>query len=294
MDEQEKYGKVTWVLVYIFFLNIAVALIKLFFGLLAGSISMIADSFHSFFDSTSNIIGLVAIRIASKPPDQDHPYGHSKYENFATIAIASLIFLASIEIIRGAGQRLFSGDYSTLNISAITFMAMIVTVVINYLVARYEKRKGVELSSPFLEADAMHTRTDIYVSISVLFGFLMVKMGYPIFDPAVAIFIVVLIVKMGYGIIKQSSVVLCDMSTLDEAKIYAVVLAVKGVEGCHKIRTRGSESNIYIDLHIKVNPDVPIKDAHEISHKVVDEIKRSFNGIKDVIVHAEPNERRLK
>ncbi|MBM3308694.1 MAG: cation transporter [Candidatus Altiarchaeales archaeon] len=289
MDEKEKYGKISGVLIYIFFLNIAVALIKFLFGLLAGSISMIADSFHSFFDSTSNIVGLIAIRIASKPPDKDHPYGHNKYENFATIAIAVLIFFASFEILKGAGSRLLSGDYSTLHISAITFTAMVITVVINYLVSKYERKKGVELASPFLEADSMHTRTDIYVSLSVLFGFLMVKLGYPVFDPVVAVFIVVLIVKMGYGIIKQSSVVLCDTSTLDEAKIYAVVLSVDGVEDCHKIRTRGSENNIYLDLHIKVGPNVPIKKAHEISHKVVDETKKKFSGIKDVVVHTEPS-----
>ncbi|MFH1125764.1 MAG: cation diffusion facilitator family transporter [Candidatus Altiarchaeota archaeon] len=286
---EESYKKVRWVLIYIFFLNIAVALIKLVFGLIANSLSMVADSFHSFFDSTSNIVGLIAVHISSKPPDKDHPYGHKKYEDFATIAIAALIFFACIEILQSAWGRLASNDYSPLNIQLITVVAMVVTLVINYLVARYEKRKGEELYSPFLEADSMHTQTDIYISLSVLGGFLVIQMGYPIMDPLIAIFIAFLIVKMGYRIIKQSSVVLCDTSMLDEAAVRKIVATVNGVENCHKIRTRGSKDNIYLDLHIWVKPDLPVGRAHEISHKVIDEIKRNFSGVKDVVVHVEPS-----
>lgn len=284
----EKYGKVRLVLIQIFFLNIAVALIKLFFGLLAGSLSMIADSFHSFFDSTSNIVGLIAVRVASKPPDKDHPYGHKKYENFATIVIAVLIFLACIEILESAVGRLLSDEYSTLNIGALTVAAMVATIIINYMVARYEKRKGVELCSPFLEADSVHTQTDIYISISVLASFLAVKMGYPVLDPIVAMLIAVLIVKMGYGILKQSSVVLCDTSMLDESKVCSIVKNVEGVVDCHKIRTRGGKENIYVDLHIQVDKNLPLERAHKISHKVIDEIKKTFKGVNDVVVHIEP------
>ena len=284
----ENYRKVRLVLIHIFLLNIAVALIKLVFGLMAASLSMVADSFHSFFDSTSNIVGLIAIRIASKPPDRDHPYGHKKYEYLATMAIAILIFLASIEILEGAGRKILSNDYSSLDIMALTVIAMAVTIVVNYLVARYERKKGLELSSPFLEADSLHTRTDIYISTSVLGGFLLIKMGYPMLDPILAIFIGISIVKMGYEIIKKSSTVLCDMSMLDENKVGTIAKEVRGVNYCHKIRTRGSKDNIYIDLHIHVDPKLSIDKAHEISHNVESKIKKSFKGVKDVVVHIEP------
>lgn len=286
---EENYRKVRWVLLYILVLNLAVAFAKLLFGLLAGSVSMIADSFHSFFDSTSNVIGLVAINIASKPPDQDHPYGHKKYEDFATIGIAVLIFFACIEILRSAWSRLSSGDYSSLDIQLATVGVMAATIIINYLASNYERRKGVELSSPFLEADAMHTRTDIYISLSVLVGFLAIELGYPVFDPLVAILIAGLIVRMGYGIIKQSSVVLCDTSMLDEASVREIVQNVQGVENCHHVRTRGGKDSIHLDLHIRVDPKLPIDKAHEISHMVEHEIKSSFKGVRDVVVHIEPD-----
>ena len=286
---EENYKQVRWVLAYIFFLKILVALIKLVFGSIAGSLSMIADSFHSFFDSTSNVIGLIAIKIASKPPDRDHPYGHSKYESFATIAIAILIFLACFELLQGAWSRLSSGDYSGLNIEAITVAAMIVTIVVNILVAGYERKKGVQLSSPFLEADSMHTKTDIYVSVSVLASFLLAKAGYPIFDPIVAVFIAAIIVKTGFDIIKSSSSVLCDTSMLDEAKVMAIVSSVNGVKNCHRIRTRGSEGEVYVDLHIWVDSNLPIGKAHEISHQVEKELRKNFPSVKDVVVHTEPS-----
>ena len=285
----ENYSKVRQVLISIFFLNLLVAAIKIFFGLLAGSLSMVADSFHSFFDSTSNLVGLVAVGIASKPPDKEHPYGHKKYEYLATVAIAALIFLACFEILQSAGSRLLDGDYSSLHIGFATVCAMLVTIAINYFVASYEKKKGVELCSPFLEADSMHTQTDIYVSLSVLASFVFVELGYPILDPLVAVLIAVLIVKMGYSIVQQSSFVLCDASVLDEKKVHTVVLGVAGVNSCHSIRTRGSKEHVYVDLHIMVDPNLPIEAAHEISHNVEDKIKKSFSGVDDVVVHVEPS-----
>jgi cation diffusion facilitator family transporter len=285
----ENYGEIRRVLVYVLFLNLLVAALKFIFGSLAGSVSMVADSFHSFFDSTSNIIGLIAINVASKPPDRDHPYGHRKYENFATMGIAALIFFACIEILQGAWSRLSSGGYSSINIQPATVVVMAATIAINYMVSAYERRKGVELHSPFLEADAMHTKIDIYISISVLVGFIVINAGYPVFDPLGAVVIAILIVKMGYEIIKQSSTVLCDVSMLDENSVREVVQKVQGVENCHNVRTRGGEDNIHLDLHIWVDSKLPIDKAHDISHSVEHEIKKAFKGVRDVVVHIEPD-----
>ncbi len=287
MENGEEYRKkVNWILIYILFLNLAVVILKAIFGFLANSLSMLADALHSTFDSLSNIIGLIFIKIASKPPDPGHPYGHKKYETFATIIIAGFIFLTCFEVVQSAINRLI--EKTTPEINAITVFVMITVLVINIFVSRYEHRRGVELNSPILITDSMHTKSDIYASISVLLGFIFIKLGFPYVDSLIALFIVFLIGKVGYGIIKSSSGVLCDTSAIAPAEIEKVVKKIRGVESCHKIRTRGSKNEIFVDLHIELDPSTPFKDAHTISHKVQEELKRKFPNIHDIVVHLEP------
>ena len=282
----ERYKEIKSVLIYVLILNLLVAAAKLIFGFLANSLSMMADAAHSFFDSMSNIIGLVAIRIASKPPDKEHPYGHAKYENFATIGIAILIFLVCIEIIRGAIARFLNPVRPDIEI--VTFIIMIITLAVNLFISRHESKKGEELNSYFLMADATHTKTDVFVSISVILGFFAVELGYPVFDSIIALVIALLIGKMGYEIIKQSSDVLCDTSKIDEERIRNIISKIPGVGNCHKIRTRGTENDIYIDLHLIMDPHISVEDGHNISHKVIEKLKSEIKEIKDVTVHIEP------
>lgn len=284
--ESKRYGEIRFVLIYVLFLNLAVAVAKLVFGFMANSLSMIADSLHSFFDSTSNIIGLVAIKISAKPPDSNHPYGHSKYETLATIGIAALVFMACFEIVEGAVNRLRSPVSP--DIELITFTVMFATLFTNILVSRYEKKRGEELKSPFLVADAMHTRTDVFASSVVIVGFLAVKLGYPIIDPIAALFIAFLIGKMGYSIVRESSDILCDTSIMDEDRIRRVIHEISGVIGCHKIRTRGSESEVYVDLHLVIDPKISVAEGHEISKQVEMVLKEKLKEVKDVVVHIEP------
>ena len=176
MPDGSYYETVKRILIIVLVLNLAVALAKLIYGWRTGSLSMISDGFHSLFDGTSNIIGIVGIILASRPPDLTHPYGHSKFETFSSIGIALLLFITCFEILQSAVGRFLNP--SVPNITTLSFMIMMVTIAVNISVSWYENRKGKELGSSILIADSMHTRSDIYASLIVIAGFVLIKMGF--------------------------------------------------------------------------------------------------------------------
>ena len=278
--------KVRQVLFFTLILNIAVAVAKIVYGYLTDSISMLSDGFHSFFDGTSNIIGLIGIWMASHPPDEDHPYGHRKFETLSTIAIVVLIFSAGIEILREAYSRLSTPLH--VEVTSLSFIIMGITLVINIWVMTYETRKGRELKSDFLIADAMHTKTDIFISLSVVASLLAARMGYPAIDLVAAFAITLFIAKMGISILKSATAVLTDAACMDPGEIRTVVQKVQGVKACHGIRTRGNEDSVNIDLHVMVDPDMKTSDAHDTAHEVEEALKKSFSSVVDVVIHIEP------
>ena len=288
----ERVRKVRQVLIYTLFLNIAVAAAKIVYGYMIDSISMLSDGFHSFFDGTSNVIGLIGIWIASQPPDEDHPYGHRKYEPLATIAIAVLIFGAGVEILRGTYHRLSST--STPDVTVISFVIMALTLYVNIRVMTYEAKKGRELKSDFLLADAMHTKTDIYISLSVVISLIAAKIGYPIVDIITAIIIAVFIAKMGFSILKSATAVLTDSACIAPAEIKNIANTVDGVKDTHGIRTRGKKDFVNVDLHVLVDPEMKIREAHKVAHAVEETIKKKFPSVQDVVIHIEPYKGNLK
>ena len=281
-----RFKKIQQVLLYVLFLNLAVAFGKIAYGTFSSTLSMTADGYHSLFDGISNIVGLAGIYIASRPPDKDHPYGHQKYETLASVFIALLLIFVAFEIFQNALSRFFIRDVP--EVTALSFLVMLGTMGINFLVTRYEHRQGVSLQSQVLIADSMHTKSDIYVSISVILSLAAIKLGYPLLDPLIALLISFIILRAGFRIIKQSSATLLDMSQLDEGEICDVVMGVEGVLGCHKIRTRGAMGDIRIDMHLLVRPEMPIEEAHLISHSVSKLLKAEYEGVSDVVVHIEP------
>jgi len=278
--------KVQQVLILVLFLNFAVAFAKIIYGTFTSTLSMTADGYHSLFDGVSNIVGLVGIYISSRPPDREHPYGHQKYETIASIFIAVLLLFVGFEIFRNALDRFLVR--STPEVTALSFIIMLGTMGINYLVTRYEHGKGVALRSQVLIADSMHTKSDIYVSFSVIASLVAIKSGLPLLDPVIALLISFLIFRAGFRIMRESSRVLLDMSRLEEEEICNLVLGVEGVLGCHKIRTRGGMGGIWIDMHVLVRSDMSLEDAHLIAHRVSKMLKAEYKDVSDVVVHLEP------
>lgn len=285
----KSYASVQKIMIYTLFLNLFVAISKLFYGYITRSLSMMADGYHSFFDGTSNIVGLVGIWLAYHPPDKNHPYGHKKYETFASIGISILLFLACYQILHDAYYRF--KDSVVPEVTIYSLLVMVVTMGINFYVMKLERKRGKELKSEILIADSLHTKSDIFASISVLVSLGAVHFGVPIIDALTAFIIAILIGRTGYGILFEAAKVLSDYSRISPVLIRDVALGVKGVRDAHDIRTRGTATDVYVDLRLHIPPEMNIDEAHQLAHKVEDRIKQEFSEVSEVVVHMEPEER---
>ncbi len=273
------------VLAIVLVLNLAVAAAKLLVGWLIDSISMVADGFHSLTDSASNVIGLAGLTLASRPPDEDHPYGHHKIETLAALSIGGLLALTAWEIFQSCIERLHAGGAP--DVTAASLAVMGVTIAVNLGVSSYERRRGEALGSEVLRADAAHTRSDVYVSLGVIGSLLAVRWGYPQVDLVAALVITAIIARAAFQILRQSAEHLVDPAVLPVERVHEVALAVPGVEGVHKVRTRGRPGAGYADLHVQLRPDLRLDQAHVIGHLVDERLRREL-GLADVVVHVEP------
>lgn len=274
------------VLIYTLVCNIIVALAKVLYGYFTNSIAMLSDGFHSFFDGFSNVLGLLGIWIAAHPPDSKHPYGHKKYETLFTIAIAVMIFFTCYQIVLKLYDSFFKEHITV--VTPVSFYIMLITIAVNVSVMVYEIRKGRDLKSDFLIADAKHTKSDIFVSIAVIIGLIFSRLGFQKADIIIGIVIMALIARIGYEIVRSASDVLVDSVIIEIPEVESVVNSIKGVRGSHDIRTRGTETSVFIDLHILVDPAVSVQEAHIIADGVEEILKDKFPSVVDVVVHVEP------
>ena len=269
-------------------LNLVATAVKLIVGYWTGSLSLIADGFDSAFDTATNVIGLVGIRFAARPADKDHPYGHRKAETITALIIAALLFLTTWELIQSAVERLRDPALIQAEVTFWSFGALLVSVVVHLIVVWYELRAGRRLQSDVLIADALHTRADIFLSLSVAGGLIAVSLGYPIADPILALFIALLIAKIGIDIIRENSPTLMDEIAMPADQVEQIARSVPGVISCHRVRSRGHRSAVYVDLHIQVEPAMSTGQAHAIAHELQHRLHGRFPNIQDVTIHMEP------
>jgi len=283
----DKFKEIRRILILILVFNWLVAFSKIIYGLITKCASMTADGVHSFGDGASNVIGLVGIWAASKPKDEDHPYGHKKFETFATLGIALILFLAAYDILKNAFLRMFNPV--TPDVTSLSFIIMLATLIVNIVIVRYEHRKGLQLSSDILICDALHTKSDIFASLAVIGTLISIKMGLTFLDTIVAGLIAILIAKSAIQILKASSNVLCDANALAKTRVMDVVNELPQVKSIHNIRTRGRRDDIHVDLHVNIDSKMHIDDAHKLSHNIESILKTRIPGITDVSVHLEPS-----
>jgi cation diffusion facilitator family transporter len=281
-----RHRAVARVLFRVLVLNLAVAGAKLTFGYATGAVSMISDGFHSLADSGANVLGLVGTRASRKPPDEDHPYGHRKFETLAAGGIFVFLLLAVIEVARTAITRFSTG--SAPDISGWSFGVMVATIAVNLGVVRYERGEARRLNSELLLADAMHTKSDVFTSCAVLVSLAAVYAGFPFLDAVGGLVIAAFIARTGWQVARETSHILADRAALAEDDIRRVVLSVPEVVGCHQIRSRGSADHIFLDLHVWFSGNTTLHEAHRLSHVVKDRLLDAFPHIKDAIIHIEP------
>jgi len=283
----ERYADVSRVLTRVLFLNLAVAVAKIGYGYSSGAISILSDGFHSLTDTASNVVGLVGVHAARRPPDDDHPYGHRKYETVAAIGVVGFLALVMLEVLRNAFNHL-TGRSAPPDISTVGFIVMALTVAVNIIVVRYESAAAERLGSEVLLADATQTRGDVWSSLTVIVALAGARSGMPILDPLAALVVAAFIGYSGYQIGLTTMKILSDRIVMSEHDIEQVVLSVEGVLGCHQIRTRGSADHVFLDFHVWLPPDMRLTEAHDLSHVVKDRVMARYPQIVDAVIHLEP------
>ncbi len=284
VDSYKKVKKVLWtILVY----NFIVSFTKIIIGISIKSASMTADGFHSFSDGASNIVGIIGVSMASKPKDKKHPYGHKKFEIMASMFIGGMLLMMAFKIILDAISR-FTNPVIPL-ITNESLLALIGTLIINIFVCIYEYKIGNKLNSHILVSDSIHTRSDILVSIGVLLSLICVKFGLsPLIDSIASLVVAGVILLSSYEIFKSTTSILVDSAIIDDKDIENIIKSIDTVRGVHNIRSRGSENDIHIDMHILVDPNTSVEDSHKLAHDIEIKIKEELNENAQVIVHIEP------
>ena len=282
----QRLDRIARVLWGILWLNLGVAVAKLLYGCRSGAIAMTADGVHSLLDASSNLVGLVGVAVARRPPDANHPYGHRKYETFAALGVALMLFLGCREIVHSAIARL--RDPHLPGITALGFGILALTIAINVLVVWVERREGRRLSSELLLSDAAHTGSDVLASVLVLASFVAARAGWVWADVTAAGVIVVLIGVAGVRILLGTLPTLTDERRIAPDLVEAAALEEPGVLEAHNVRSRGPRDDIHLDLHVLVDPRMEIASAHEVGHRVVQRLRDRWPGVTDVVVHVEP------
>jgi cation diffusion facilitator family transporter len=266
--------------------NLIVVVIKFTVGIDTNSLAVFGDALQSSVDAASNIFGIFVVRVASKAPDEDHPYGHSKFETLGALLIALFLVLSIFELVRGAMARLMSGAPS-LNVSGTALGLLVFTLLVNVGVVWFETRAGRRLKSDLLLADALHTRTDVFITVGVLGGLALARAGLAWADPALGLIVAVLVGRAGYQILRRAIPSLVDERAFDQTTIQQEAEGVDGVVSAYAIRSRLAGDRRFAELTIAVDGGADVASAHRIADQVEGRLKDSLH-LDEVTVHVEP------
>jgi len=271
--------------------NTALIILKVIAGILSGSVSIVSEAIHSSMDLAASIIAFFSVRIASKPADKNHPYGHGKMENISGVVEGILIFIAAILIIKEAISKI--SHPGEINEAYIGIFVMVISAVVNYFVSRKLYKVSIEEDSIALEADALHLKTDIYTSLGVAAGLFLIKTtGMLIFDPIVAMVVASLIIKEAWLLTKYAFDPLLDKKLSDEEEeiIGKIVKSYNSrVIDYYELRTRKSGNIKYIDFQIAVDKNMSVIEAHNLSDSIEKDIEKKVKN-SNVHIHIEPGE----
>lgn len=268
--------------------NVFLTVAKLVVGILGGSVSVISEAAHSANDLVASAIAFWSVRVADRPADEHHPYGHGKVESLSGMVEALLIMGAAIYIVYEAVMRILHGGGEPQVVSGIVVMAISATV--NYGISTYLFRIAEATDSLALAADAEHLRTDVVTSVGVLIGLMLVRItGWTIIDPIAAIAVALLIGHASLRLTRSALQPLVDtrLPETDLALVRAVLDEDPRVHEYHKLRSRKAGSYRHIDVHILVEDDLSLLDAHALTEELEDQIESVLPN-SEVMIHTEP------
>ena len=266
--------------------NVAVVGMKLAVGFGSGSLAVLGGAVDSCVDALSNGLALVVVRVAAREPDEEHPYGHGKFETLGALAIVGFLSISCFELVREAVNHLV-GRVQRVDISDGQLALLVLTLGVNVLLTWYEHRRGSELGSQLLIADAAHTRGDAFITMGIILALLLARRGWWWADAVVAIIIALVIVFIGYHILARTVPVLVDERALPTHEIQRAAQAIPGVKGAYGIRSRGPSDQRYAEVTVCVDREANVERAHAIADLVEERLKRDLR-LHEVTVHVEP------
>lgn len=273
--------------------NTFLLLIKLAAGFMMGSISVLSEALHTAIDLVAAIIANYSVRKAGKPADDIHKFGHGKFENVSGTVEAILIFVAAIIILYKAGERLIDPEKIELDFIGAGIVIMGVSTVVNFYVSRKIMKVAKRSESIALEADAYHLTTDVYTSVGVFIGLILIWITKnPIFDPIIAIIVALIIMKASYDLTKRSVSGIMDVKLSDsEEGIIKSIIAEHYSEYAeyHDLRSRMSGAERFVDLHLVVPKNQPVGEAHDFCDHLEKDIKEKIPNLS-ILIHIEPCE----
>jgi cation diffusion facilitator family transporter len=266
--------------------NVAVVAAKVVIGVRAGSLSVLGAAVDSSVDALNNIVFIALMGVAGAAPDEDHPYGHDKFEPLGALGILVFLSVSCFELLRTSITGLIRGDLPP-RLTDMEFALLALTLAINVGVTWYEGRRGRELKSDLLVADAHHTRADVLITVGVLAGAILSRRGVRHVDAIIAIAVTVLVAKAGWDIVRMALPSLLDQVARESTTIQSSAEAVKGVASAYAIRSRRAAGVVFAELTIGVDGALSVDQAHDIADRVEDRLKSELS-LDEVVVHIEP------
>ena len=289
MSEKTKIARLS------IFSNSLLILLKLLTGIISGSISIISEAIHSFMDLLAAVIAFFSVRISDTPADERHPYGHGKFENISGVIEALLIFIAALWIIYEAAIKFFHPR--KIESIELGILVMIISAIVNIFVSRRLYKVAKKTESIALEADAIHLKMDVYTSVGVATGLLLIWLGsffiqsklLYYLDPLIAVLVAVLILKESYLLFTKAYSPLLDVS-LSQEEISSIRSLIdkycSSNISYHGLRTRKAGNYKYIDFHLNLSADMHVREAHDLCDTIENDIKRAFKN-SEVTIHVE-------
>jgi cation diffusion facilitator family transporter len=289
-ESPQRSAEVRRVLNTMLFVSLVLISVKAYAGIRAGSLAVLGGAIDSGLDVLTTLVAIVLARVAGAAPDEEHPYGHAKFETLGALAMVAFLSITVTELVRGAVSRIIGGGPAPELNAAIAVGAMALSLAIGLVASIYERGRGEALRSDLLLADAAHLRADVWVTVAVLAGLGLTELGVPHGDAWTTLFVSVLIARTGWGIIRDAVPVLVDQRAVEATEIRRLAGTISGVREVYDVRSRGRPGALFAELTIAVRGGLDVETAHDIADRVENEVADQL-GAQDVIVHVEPDRR---
>ena len=283
---EARSGEVRRVLARMLAVSLLLVVAKSAAGVLSGSLAVLGGAFDSGLDVLTTLVAMALARVAGQEPDERHPYGHEKFEALGALAMVAFLSITVYELVRTAIGRI-GGEAEPPVDTWLGVAVMGASLVVGLAASEYERRRGRATGSELLLADAAHLRADVYVTLAVLAGLLLTRLGWRDGDAWTALLVAALIIRTGLHILRETVPVLVDEAAVEPAEIRRMAEGMDGVHAAYDVRSRGRPGARFAELTIAVRGGLDVEAAHEIADLVEDELRRRI-GARQVVVHVEP------